>query len=135
MLPGPSLLDALARSEVAFALSLRGELCALCGVVPLVLPASSARTGPVGMVWALSGTAVERHRRAYARASRYVLSLFAARYEWLVALVDARYTRALRWAAWLGFTLGSPVPYGPHAAPFRPVTYGMHGMHGMHGRS
>jgi hypothetical protein len=35
--------------------------------------------------------------------------------------IDARYEAAVRWAKWLGFDVGAPVPYGPAGMPFHPA--------------
>lgn len=101
------------RSEVAYALLFDGEVAAVCGVVPV--PGA-----PFDLVWILTGRAVDRHPKAYLRASRRILGQLLERYPVLCNSIDARYRGAVRWARWLGVELGEPVPAGPYGIPFRP---------------
>lgn len=92
-----------------------GELACICGVVrgPFV-------TG-VAYPWLLTTGTVDRHRAAFLRASRAVLARWLARYPHLEQHIDARYAQALRWVAWLGFTVYPPEPYGVARLPFHRV--------------
>jgi hypothetical protein len=91
-----------------------GPVVAAWGVRPLSMLASR------GMPWLLTGEAVERHWRMFARASLWWRDAMLEDFETLENSCDARYAASLRWAAWLGFHVGEPVPYG--GGLFRPLT-------------
>lgn len=73
----------------------------------------------IGIPWLVSTTAIESHARPFLRVCKPLLNLMLARHHTLVNYVDARNTAAIRWLEWLGFTMGSPTPYGPNGLPFR----------------
>lgn len=54
------------------------------------------------------------------RISREVVGKFRTRYHLLYNEVDARNAAAIRWLAWLGFTLGDPQPTGCDGEMFIP---------------
>jgi hypothetical protein len=114
--PQEALLASFRGSEVSWASLFDGEVAALCGVVPYRRTALG--DSGEGLLWALSGRAVDRHPKAYLRASRAVLDALLERYSLLTNVIDARYTGALRWARWLGCEVGPPQPFGPRGAPF-----------------
>lgn len=118
--PLEALFEGLSRSEVAQALLLEGEVAAIWGVVPL--PRRSLLGPQAGIVWLLTGTAVERHQLAFLRLSRPAVAALLTRYALLTNCVDCRYAVALRWAAWLGFTLSPPAPFGAAGLPFQRIT-------------
>ncbi len=68
--------------------------------------------GDVGIPWLMGTDLVDAHKRAFLCESRRMVGEWQKRYPVLRNLVDARYTKALRWLTWLGFTLGPPRPYG-----------------------
>lgn len=68
--------------------------------------------------WLLGHERLDRHARAFARASRHVARGWANRYGPLGNWVDARNTRAIRWLCWVGFEIGPPVPHGIDGLPF-----------------
>lgn len=96
--PAEALLASCAVSEFTRALFLDGELAAVFGVRKL-------ETG-VAVPWALTTTAVDRHRIAFWRASKLVLLELRKRYPLLSQCIDARHKQALRWARRLGFSAG-----------------------------
>lgn len=114
--PLEGLLESLELSSEAYALFFDGELAALCGLAP----------GPfftfVGYPWLLGSDVIERHKRAFVRASRAALEEWASRYFLLEQAVDARYVRALRWAARVGFQVEPPAPFGVLGLPFCRIT-------------
>ncbi len=110
--PLGALLDSLRLSDRAYAVSFDGELAALFGIVPG--PFLSREAVP----WLLTGEAIERHPVSFWRASREVVDYWAQQYPVLVQWVDARYERALRWAARLGFRVAAPAPLLPGGLPF-----------------
>ena len=73
----------------------------------------------IGIPWLVSTHAIEQHARPFLRACRPLLNLMLVRHPTLVNYVDARNTAAIRWLEWLGFTMSSPVPYGPNQLLFR----------------
>ena len=118
--PLAALLDSLRVSSVAHAALLGTEVLALYGVVPV----EAAADAPQAVVWALTGAAVERHRKKFHREAKRVLRALAAAYpRGLYNYVDARHAKALRWARRLGFVVLPAVPYGPHRLPFHPIVY------------
>lgn len=111
--PAAAVVESLGLSEVAYALVFDGEVAAVCGVVPTRKPGT-------GQVWIVTGRAVDRHPKAYLRATREVLGMLLERYEELGNLIDSRYLGAVRWARWLGVEVHEPVPAGPYGIPFHP---------------
>jgi hypothetical protein len=101
----------IASSEAAWAITVNGELAVLLGVSP----ASAAEEVMQGsasahVLWAHTTAVTGRHPKAFLRASRAVLEALLKHYPTLLNNVDARRTSALRWARWLGFEVGPPIP-------------------------
>lgn len=71
-----------------------------------------------GVPWMVTTDHVVRDARAFLRGSRAVLMEMLQRHQLLVNYVDARNVNAIRWLAWLGFTIGNAVPYGVQGLPF-----------------
>lgn len=114
--PREGILRSLARSVWADAYLVDGEVAALVGLAlqPLV--------GGVAMPWLLTGRPVDRYRKAFLRLTRARTRRMLAEHGTLVAEVHADYREAVRWLAWLGFTLAPPRPLGPLGAPFHQAT-------------
>jgi hypothetical protein len=72
-------------------------------------------------MWFITGQKFIERPRAFARPARAVMAQLLERYPILVNYIDARYEAAVRWAKWLGFRVGEPVPYGPAGMPFHPA--------------
>ncbi len=117
--PLEALTAALAASELAGALLVDGEVAALYGVAPV----RETILGPpvAGSIWLLGSDALGRHRREFLRRSRLVVAEALERYPLLFNFVDARYTAALRWAAWLGFEVLPAQPHGVAGLPFHRI--------------
>lgn len=115
------LLQSMALSTFAFTFFLCGEMAGMWGVWPAFPPTTALGTEPVVGVWLLTTTAVDRHPKAFLKASRAVLASLLDKYPALVNVVDARYERAIRWARHLGFEVLQAVPHGPLAMPFHPI--------------
>jgi hypothetical protein len=112
--PLEALRASLAASRLASAVLFDGTVSALCGV-------ADTDVQRVGCVWALTGQAVDAHPRAFWRLSRDAVADYLQAYDVLFNFVDARYTRALRWVAALGFSVQAARPYGAAGLPFHPV--------------
>ncbi|HWV38855.1 MAG TPA: hypothetical protein VN033_10315 [Vulgatibacter sp.] len=101
--PREALEESVRASAHAFAALFDGEVAGMWGVVD----------GPgCGIVWALTGPAVERHPKAFLRHSRVAVGVLLRHYPALVNYVDARYAAALRWVRRLGFEVGPPETFG-----------------------
>lgn len=114
--PLEALTASLAASDEAFALLFDGEVVALWGVAPI----RAGLLGPpvAGAVWLLGSPALSKHRRHWLRLCRPAVAGMLHRWGVLVNAVDARYGAALRWARWLGFTVGEPEPRGVNGEMF-----------------
>lgn len=109
-----ALLESIAASDLARAVLFDGEVAAIFGVAPTKEPGT-------GFVWMLTGRAVARHPKAFLRACRPTLAALLEGYSRLVNVVDARYAAALRWARWLGFSVGQAAPLVPGGHFFCPI--------------
>lgn len=116
--PIDALVKSLAVSREAYAMLFDGEPAAVFGVVPM--PKVTLVGAERGRVWALTGRGVDKHKKAFIRWSRRVVTQLLERYELLFNFVDARYVGALRWLASLGFDVFLPEQYGAHGALFCP---------------
>lgn len=115
--PREALEVSLSMSCEAWTWEVGGEVAAVFGIVEL--PRPSLLGARVGGVWALTGTAVHRHRKAFVRASRRILTVLLSRWDVLTNAVDARYTGAVRWLEALGAVVGPPQSMGVAGLPFR----------------
>jgi hypothetical protein len=117
--PREGVALSLARSLWTDAYIIDGEVAALAGVAlqPLV--------GGVAMPWLLTGSPVDRHRKAFLQLARARTQAMLAEHGRLVAQVHAEYREAVRWLAWLGFAIAPPRPLGPRGAPFHQAVLGM----------
>ena len=73
----------------------------------------------IGIPWLISTNAIEQHPRAFLRICQPLVAQMLERHQTLVNYVDTRNTAAIRWLEWLGFSMGSPTPYGPKQLLFR----------------
>lgn len=115
--PLEALEVALASSAVAGTLLIDGQVAAMFGACAV------SGTRNLGVAWALTGQMVDRHRREFMRVSREQLHQLLRIWPFLVNRVDARYEPALRWARWLGASVGPPVPFGVEKRPFHTVLF------------
>jgi len=90
-----------------------GQPIAICGVAGILL----SQTGRPWMLGAgaLNGPAAQRALLAF---SRSVVGMMRSRYFRLENWADARYAAAIRWIAWMEFTLDPPAPHGVHGELF-----------------
>jgi len=115
--PREALEVSLSMSCEAWTWEVGGEVAAVFGIAEL--PRPSLLGSRVGGVWALTGAAVTRNRRAFVRASRRILRALLSRWDVLTNAVDARYTGAVRWLEALGAVVGPPQPMGVAGLDFR----------------
>lgn len=73
----------------------------------------------IGIPWLISTNSIERHPKAFLRVCKPLVSDMLQRHDHLINYVDARNHAAIRWLEWLGFSMGSPTPYGPNQLLFR----------------
>ena len=78
----------------------------------------SSFVGGHGVPWLLTSPICERHKKRFLVESRRQVARMLAEVSPLMNLVHADYGRAVRWLAWLGFTLDAPVAI--NGAAFRP---------------
>lgn len=122
--PYAGLAEALWRSDEAWVALFDGEVAAMWGVGPVDNADRSVMEGH-GVAWLLTGRAVELHPKQFLRMCRPAVGQLLKRFPVLVNAVDARYTRALRWAKWLGFHVSAEtVSVGRELMPFHPITMG-----------
>jgi hypothetical protein len=69
----------------------------------------SSLLGGWGVPWLLTGPACERHKKTFLRESRRQVARMLEEASPLINFVHADYRRALRWMAWLGFTIEAPI--------------------------
>lgn len=113
------LVEAIGKSDEAWALYIDNELAGMWGVVPAE---SDILTGRCGSAWLLTTDAIDRHKLSFWRLCRAYVPLLLLRWNLLYNFIDARHVRAIRWAERLGFRLEEPRPYGVAGLPFRPFT-------------
>ncbi|MCX7366708.1 MAG: hypothetical protein NTV97_33515 [Alphaproteobacteria bacterium] len=77
----------------------------------------SAFVGGHGVPWLLTSPLCERHKKRFLVESRRQVARMLAEVSPLMNVVHADYGRAVRWLAWLGFTLDAPIEI--NGAPFR----------------
>jgi hypothetical protein len=89
-----------------------GKVAALlgCGTTSLL--------GGHATPWLITGKPVERVRKSFARLAREKIAELRERYPLMINYVHADYADALKFMAWLGFTIDPPRPWGPLKAPF-----------------
>ena len=88
------------------------DLVCIFGVAPV------PRSAGTGVPWLIGSDLILRHQRAFLRRNRAKLAEMQALYPVLRNWVDARNHAALRWLAWLGFTIDPAGPMGPRGLPF-----------------
>lgn len=94
-----ALRESIARSLWAETYLVDGAPAAIVGL------GRSALLGGHGVPWALTGPAVERHRKLFLVESRRQVARMRDEAAPLVNYVHAGHRRALRWLAWLGFAI------------------------------
>ena len=80
--------------------------------------------GKTGRPWLFTAPAAERVPVSFIKIGRAEVEKMLGLCPRLVGVVDAQYTRAVRFLAMMGFELSDPFQYGPREAPFRRYTIG-----------
>jgi hypothetical protein len=111
-----ALLVSVERSEAAYAVDVDGKLGAIFGHRYVNLMAN------IGQVWCLTGHAMEKRPIAFLHSAMYVCDELLKKYGELVACIDARYTKAVRFFTLVGFQMAPAVPLEPGGALFHLAT-------------
>ena len=88
------------------------------GGMPLAAVGDALAGIGIGVPWMVTTDHIASDPRGFLRASKAVLAEMLQRHHQLINYVDARNVAAVRWLAWLGFTIDEAVPYGPQGLPF-----------------
>ena len=115
--PLPILLESVGMSDEAWTIRFNGELALIFGVVLLD---ESEDAGRIGCAWMLTTSLVERYPILFWKLCLKMLPFLMARWDALINSIDARHTKAVRWAKRLGFDLDEPRPFGAHGLDFHP---------------
>jgi hypothetical protein len=110
--PAEAMEKSLARSSCAWTGFVEGVPVAMFGVCP-----GSIITG-TGIPWMIGTNLLDRHARTLMVRSKRHIQRMAQGFDRLENYVDSRNVKAVRWLAWLGFTILDPVPMGPFGVPF-----------------
>ncbi len=122
--PEAMLREELARSSVAWAWIVEGEVGCMFGI------AAGTLLDVDSYPWFLTTHLVERYARQFARACRDLLPELLAHHPRLVGMVDARYALSIRWLTWLGAEISPAQPWGVEGKPFCRFVIGeQHGSH------
>jgi len=105
-----------------WALRIGGEVAAIFGVTV------ASSLGGTASAWMITSRAVERHPVTFWKLCRSELPKLLERFGSLWNFIDARHTRALRWARRLGFQISEPQPYGALGLPFHRFTVTREGL-------
>ena len=111
--PEEALRKSFLASRDAYSAFAGDTILAMFGIRPYSLVSHTASP------WLLTSQArANRYSRELLRSSREAIAHWRQDYSLLVNEIDARYTQSIRWAAWLGFTVGEPRPLGILGLPF-----------------
>jgi len=113
--PKDAVLTSFGLSHETFAAVVDGEVLAVWGVAPLNILDGAA------VVWMLTAKALEKWALFFLRKCRAEVRRLLQHWRVLLNAVDARYTKALRWAKWLGFEVLDPAPFGVAGLPFHVI--------------
>lgn len=89
-----------------------GKVAALWGLAASTILSTKARP------WCLTSNAIEGHTKDFLKQSRHEVRHMLEAYPHLSNFVDARYTGAVKWLRWLGFTITETRELGPEGVPF-----------------
>ena len=115
--PWDALVASISLTDETYTGLADGQVLCIFGV------GKSTLTSDVGHPWMLSSYLVEYHMRAWARGSKLAFKFMTQDVDHLINYVDARYTVAVRWLTWLGFTIHLAEPFGVEQLPFHAFTW------------
>lgn len=113
--PLDALVASLKLSSRAWTVFWNNEPLAMLGLTPI-----DALAG-VASVWLLTSTHVDTVPFSFLRLSKEVTQALLHHWPVLVNAIDARHSRAVAWAKWLGAEVLGPVPMGVAGLLFHPV--------------
>jgi hypothetical protein len=93
-------------------LNKHSEAVAILGVRPLT------QFSKIGIPWLLGTDGLGNMKRFFVSVSRPTIENMKGGFDLLINHVDARYTKAVRWLEWCGFTVEEPKPHGVLGEPF-----------------
>jgi hypothetical protein len=104
-------------SEFARTLLINGEPAAIWGVRAI------EELDGVYVAWLLTADIVDRYPITFCRTAKAEIARILDRYPVICNMVDARYTKSLRWLGSLGFEVHDrqPLSFGPESLPFHLV--------------
>jgi hypothetical protein len=111
--PLEALLHCVEESDIA--------LVILDGEEPVAMFGTGPMSTEVGAIWMLTGDLIDRWPVAFLRIARKTLPILFQGREALVNAIDARNTRSLRWARWMGFEISPAISLGVAGLPFHPI--------------
>jgi len=114
--PAAALLDTFRGAREAWTGRADGQIVGMFGVNPATL------IGRIGVPWMLGSDLVPVHGPFFLRESKRAVPRMLALFPSLWNVVDATYAQALRWIAWMGFTIHPAQPLGHAGAPFCPFS-------------
>lgn len=113
--PMDALFDGVVSSDEAWAARIEGGVVALWGVAAAPLSFLGPR---IGIAWMLGSDLIDQHKESFIEACNQELPRLLRRWDVLLNAIDARNTKALRWAERMGFVLAEPAPMGRFGLPF-----------------
>ena len=114
--PFEGIMASIDASDEAWAAFMGDEIACIFGVV------QHPKDPAVGIPWLLTSNNIEKYPKKFFIASKYWLLRFQRQYPKLVQMVDARYSRALKWANRCGFAIHVPKTWGVEDRDFHPIT-------------
>lgn len=88
------------------------EAVAVLGVKPLSVFSNT------GIPWLLGTDGLNNMKRFFVQCSKPIIEEMKNGFKLLLNDVDVRYTKAVRWLKWCGFTVEEPKPFGAFGLPF-----------------
>lgn len=93
-------------------LNKNNEAVAVLGVRPLT------QFSKIGIPWLLGTDGLDKMKRFFVSVSKPIIENMKEGFDFLINHVDARYTKAVRWLSWCGFTIEEERPHGALGLPF-----------------
>lgn len=113
--PRDALLNSMKHSDAPKAVIVDGKVIAIFGIAKMTLLSDEA------VPWMLGSHEIPNHAKAFLRFGRAWIAEVRKQHPVLIGHVDVRYTQAIRWLEWLGFTIEPAIPVGPKKMLFHPA--------------